>query len=471
MRLLPGPTLPHLLLGALAGAVLALLSLAGPAGAQGYGSAAVANVGPPEAALFPDLAALQDRLEEQGWMLRGQATFVLQGHPRFHSPYRGEGSLSPAANARNTLSTDLILGRRLWRGAEVIVNASVTRGFGLSNSTGAAAFPNNEAFRLGSTEPTFFVPRAFLRQTIGLSGDTVPDDEDPLRFNGPMPRERLTITVGKFSVWDIFDDNLYAHDARTQFLNWALVGAGAFDFSADARGWTYGAALEWENGVWAVRAGAFQVARRANGLFMDPSVTRAWQLIGQLDRFYEIGGRPGAARLLYGASRTRQSSWGELFDNGFGTFDRNPTGYRLKQMLAFNMEQALTSDLGAFLRLSWNDGRTENWMFTEMDRAVSAGLSLRGERWGRPADTVGIGGNVGWISAGRRRYLEAGGIGFITGDGRLNYSPELATEVFYDARIAPGLTMALDYQLIANPAYNADRGPVNVFSLRTRIAF
>jgi high affinity Mn2+ porin len=127
--------------------------------AQGYGSAGVANIGPPEAALFPDLAALQDRLEAQGWLVRGQATFVLQGNTRFRSPYRGDGSLSPAANARNTFSTDLVLGRQLWQGAEVIVDASITRGFGLSNSTGVAAYPNNEAFRLGSTEPNFYVPR------------------------------------------------------------------------------------------------------------------------------------------------------------------------------------------------------------------------------------------------------------------------------------------------------------------------
>ncbi len=212
--------------------------------AQGYGSAAVANIGPPEAALFPDLAALQDRLEEQGWMLRGQATFILQGHPAFRSPYRGAGSLKDVANARNTLSTDLVIGRQLWQGAEVIIDASVTRGFGLSNSVGVANFLNNEAFRLGSAEPSFFVPRAFFRQTIALSADMV-EDPDPLRFGTARPRERLIITLGKFSVWDIFDDNLYAHDARTQFLGWALVGAGAFDFAADARGWTEGAAVEW----------------------------------------------------------------------------------------------------------------------------------------------------------------------------------------------------------------------------------
>jgi high affinity Mn2+ porin len=337
---------------------------------------------------------------------------------------------------------------------------------------GVAAFPNNEAFRLGSTEPTIFVPRAFLRQTIGLSADTVPgDDDDQLRFRGPLPRERVTITAGKFSVWDIFDDNRYAHDARTQFMNWALVGAGAMDYAADARGWTNGIAVEWEDGTWGVRVGAFQVARRVNGLFLDPAPTRAWQVLAQLDHFHEINGRPGALRLIYGASRTRQSTWGEVFANGFETFEKNPSGYRLKQMLALNVEQELADDLGVFGRLSWNDGRTQNWMFTEMDRAVSAGLSLRGLRWRRPADTVGLAGNVGWASAGRRAYLAAGGIGFITGDGRLNGAAEYVVETYYDARAAPGVHAALGYQLVVNPAYNADRGPVHVFAARLRAAF
>jgi high affinity Mn2+ porin len=209
--------------------LIILLALTCSAAAQTgrFGSAGVPNIGPPEAALFPDLAALQDRLEDQGWMVRGQATFVLQGHPSFRSPYRGESSLAPAANARNTLSTDLILGRSLWQGAEVIFNPSVTRGFGVSNARGLAAFPNNEAFRLGSTEPTLYVPRFFFRQTIGLSADSVPSDDDPLRFSRPLPRERITITLGKFSTFDIVDDNRYAHDPRTQFLNWALVAGSA----------------------------------------------------------------------------------------------------------------------------------------------------------------------------------------------------------------------------------------------------
>ena len=259
-------------------AAMGMLATAGgpaPLRAEGFGSPGVPNIGPPEDALLPSLAALQDRLEEQGWLVRGQATLVLQGHPAFRSPYRGEGSLRPKAQARNTLSTDLLVGRRLWPGAEFVVDASITRGFGLSNSTGVAAFPNNEAFRLGTAEPTLFFPRVFLRQTFALSGDTAAGEDDPLRFGGPLPRERITLTLGKFSVWDIFDDNRYAHDALTQFLNWALVGAGAFDFAADARGWTEGVALEWDNGAWGLRGGAFRVARQVNGLFLDPAPTRA----------------------------------------------------------------------------------------------------------------------------------------------------------------------------------------------------
>jgi len=404
-------------------------------------------------------------------MLHGQATFVLQGHPGFRSPYRGEGSLKPEASAANTLSTDLIVGRRLWHGAEAVVDVSITRGFGLSNSTGVAAYPNNEAFRLGSSEPTLFVPRAFFRQTIALSAETADAEEDALRFDAPLPRERVTITVGKMSVWDIFDRNAYAHDARTQFLNWAMVGAGAVDYAADARGWTNGAAVEWDDGTWGLRAGAFQVSRRVNGLFLDPAPTRAWQLLGEVDRFHTLGGRPGAVRLILGLSRTRQSRWSEIDPADPETFDKNPSRYRVKQMAALNLEQEIAEDLGAFARLSWNDGRTQNWMFTEMDRAASAGLSLKGGRWGRPEDTVGLGGNIGWISAGRRRYLENGGIGFITGDGALRGGPEYALETYYDTAVAPGVNLALNLQHVVNPAYNRDRGPVTLLALRARVAF
>ncbi|HYF09189.1 MAG TPA: carbohydrate porin, partial [Acetobacteraceae bacterium] len=448
-----------------------LLALCASAAAQTRGTAAPIEQ-PNLDALFPRAEEWLEARERESWLIHGSANFIWQAHPRFRSPYRGPNSLGPQATQENTLSLDLVLGRRLWEGAEFIMVPQLSRGFGFSNARGVAAFPNGEAFRLGSTDPIGYFTRVFLRQTIALSGDTEGQDDDPMRFAGPLPRERITITVGKFSIWDVFDDNRYAHDPRTQFMNWALVGAGAFDFAADARGFTNGIAVEWENGHWSLRGGAFQVARDVNGLALDPTPLRGWQLVGQVDRFWEIEGRRGAARLLVGASRTNSARWRDLTavigDDAAAERLRN---YRVKWMAAFNVEQEVARGIGIFARLSWNDGRSQNWMFTEMDWAVSGGVSVSGVRWGRPGDTFGLAGNVGGLTRAHRRFLEAGGIGFLTGDGRLRYRPEAIAETYYDARIGPGVNAALGYQFIANPAYNADRGPVSVFSLRLRAAF
>ncbi len=450
-----------------------LALLAAPAAAQSTVRGTAGPIYQPNFdALIPGAEAWLERREQEGWLLRGSATFIQQAHPAFASPYAGPNSMSPKVAFENTLSVDLVIGRRLWEGAELILVPQTSRGYGFSNARGAAAFPNGEAFRLGSTEPIGYFTRIFLRQTIALSADSEGQDVDPMRFAGPLPRERITITAGKVSIWDFFDENRYAHDARTQFMNWTLVGAGAFDFAADARGYTNGLVLEWENGSWATRLGAFQVARDANGLALDPTPLRGWQVAGEVDRFWRIGERQGAARLLFGASRTNSARWnaltGAIDDPVAAEAVRN---YRVKWMLAANFEQEVAEGVGVFARLSWNDGRSQNWMFTEMDWAVSAGLSLGGENWNRPGDTFAIGGNVGGLSAPHRRFLEAGGIGFITGDGRLRYRPEAVLETYYDVRVGPGVNFALDYQLIMNPAYNADRGPVSVFGFRTHIAF
>lgn len=435
------------------------------------GSAAAQTAGPPES-LIPAAARLQQEQEAKGWLLHGQATFVMQYAPAFSSPYQGGSSLTPGDQARQTLSTDFIVGRKLWEGGEVIVNPQIFRGFGLSNGVGAAAFPNGEAFKTGGEQPQIFFAHLFLRQTFALSADTVPGDpEDLLRFNEPLARERITISAGKFSLFDFFDDNKYAHDARTQFLNWAMVAGAAFDFAADARGLANGIVAEYDNGTWGLRAGAFMVASRVNSLELDGEPLRHFQLAVEVDRFFKLGDRPGAVRLLYGFSRTASQSWDTLVAGGFYSQDRNPGGSSAKHMLAFNFEQEIADDIGIFGRASWNDGQSQNWMYTEQDTALSLGLSFGGNRWGRPKDTVGIATNIGWISDAHRRFLQAGGIGFIAGDGALNYRPEWASEVYYDVRVAPGLNIGLDYQYIANPGYNADRGPVHVLALRLHAQF
>ena len=206
---------------------------------------------------------------------------------------------------------------------------------------------------------------------------------------------------------------------------------------------------------------------------------RGQQLLLQLDHFLELGGRPGAVRLIGGVSHTRSSTWAELVADDIAATTVQPQGrYAQKRMAVLNLEQEVAEGIGVFARFSWNDGRSQDWMFTEMDRAASAGIVLDGVLWGRGADalhsggdSIGLAGNVGGISAPHRRFLEAGGIGFITGDGRLRYRPEVALEAYYDRHISHGLHVALNAQLVANPAYNADRGPVALLGLRLRTAF
>ena len=421
--------------------------------------------------LWPATEGPRERLEAMGWLVHGQATFVEQLRPGFRAPYDGPNSMQRATMQRNTFSSDIILGRSLWQGAEFVLDTQFSRGFGLSGTRGVAGFPNGEAFRIGSNDPRVTVTRAFIRQTIGLGGGEDAPDGDPLRFARPQPRERITITAGKFAVFDVFDDNRYAHDPRTQFLNWAFIAAGAVDWSNDAKGYTNGVAAEWENGTWALRGGAVQVARRVNSLSLDPQPFRGYQLLGQIDHFHTLAGRPGAIRLIGGYSRTRSQSWRELLADPDSTRENPRGGYRPKLMFALNMEQEIASELGVFARLSWNDGRNQQWMYTQMDWAISAGLSLAGGRWGRPADTVGLAANIGGISAPQRRFLEAGGVGFIIGDGRLNYRPERVIELYYDARVAAGTNVAANIQLVNNPGHNADRGPIVFLGLRARTAF
>ena len=457
--------------GSLAGVLLAGLALP---------HAALAQRGTAGPIYQPNLDALIDGgedwlagLEAKGWFLRGQATGVIQGKPAFRSPYQGDASLSPNGETRNTQSIDLVVGRRLWENAEIVAVPTVTRGFGLTNSLGVASFPNGEAFRLGTRDPVVWLSRLFIRQTVDLSYDAAGSDPDPMRFTGPLALERLTFTLGKVSVWDFFDDNRYAHDGRTQFMQWGLVGAGAFDFAADARGFTEGGVAEWENGTWAVRTGLFRVAREANGLDLEPRYLKGLQGLTQVERAWLANGRPGVLRLLGGWSHPRSARWGDLTQAVVaGQADTaNLRAFRTKAMVALNLEQEMTDDFGIFARLAWNNGREQNWMYTEMDWSVSGGVSVNGLRWNRPLDTIGVGFNLGGLSTDHQRFLEAGGVGFITGDGRLNYAPELVAETYYDMRLAPGLNLALDAQLVVNPAYNQDRGPVPVFAMRIHAAF
>jgi high affinity Mn2+ porin len=137
--------------------------------------------------------------------------------------------------------------------------------------------------------------------------------------------------------------------------------------------------------------------------------------------------------------------------------------------LGVNVEQTFSPDLGAFARAMWADGKTETYAFTEADRSMSIGAVLKGARWDRAGDAVGVALAGNLLSASHRAVLARGGLTFFLGDGRLNYASERIFETYYAWSVGRGLTLSFDFQRIRNPGYNADRGPASFVALRAHI--
>ncbi len=406
------------------------------------------------------------------WNFHAQSTFVGQAHSTFAAPVSGPNSLRNQWEFKRTLSLDLMMGRRLWAGAEVYVDGMMWQGFGLSDATGVAGFPNGESFRLGTQIPNVTFARAFLRQTISLGGESESVADDALQVAGTRDVSHLTFTIGKLSAKDLFDRNAYANDPRTQFLNWSLMANGAWDFPADALGYTSGAAVEWNEPKWAARAGTFLVPRYANGTSMDKSFTRSWSTVFELEHRHTLAERPGAVRGLVFLTQAQMGSYADtVADPALGGNILATRAWRRKFGFGLNAEQEIAPDLGVFLRAGWNDGQNQTWMFTDVDRTISTGLSLKGRAWGRAEDTIGVAGVVNGISLDHRRFLAVGGTGITVGDGSLNYAPEILLETYYDARLPWRTHAMLDFQFVTNPAYNRDRGPVPIVGARLHWEF
>ncbi|MDB5408566.1 MAG: OmpA-like transrane protein, partial [Rhodospirillales bacterium] len=394
-----------------------------------------AQWGTPSSPHTPENAAVgnpntgsQDTAQVRDWSLHGQMTGVYQGDFGFRSPYRGPNSLSGDEQWRETISATAYLGRRLWQGGELYFNPEFNQGFGLSHSLGIASFSSGEAQKAGFDTPKPNVARLFLRQTFGLGGATEAVEDDLNQIAGPVDVDRIVVTAGKFSIVDIFDDNQYAHDARTQFLNVALEDSVAYDYPADAKGYTDGVAVELNRKTWALRGGWFLEPKIANTRNLEPRFWKRFGSVAELETRHELWGAPGKLRFLVFANRAPMANLRQAlaFARLNGTVpDFAPVRRdRWKAGVAFNFEQAVTDDLGVFSRLSWNDGKTEGWAFTDIDAGVSAGISLKGTSWGRKADTVGFGSAANFLSSAHQAFFAAGGTGIFVGDGRLNYSPE-----------------------------------------------
>jgi high affinity Mn2+ porin len=427
---------------------------------------------PPSIPVTPEQA---EQVQREDWAIHGQATITWELQPAFRSPYQGPHSLSPDANGRETIDATLYAGIRPWPGAEIWINPEVDQGFGLSNTFGAAGYPSGEAFKLGKVDPYFLVQRGFLRQTINLGGENEKLEPDLNQLGGTQTANRLVFTIGKYSIVDIFDTNTYAHDPRNDFLNWSIIDQGAFDYAANSWGYTYGAAGEWYQDWWTVRAGVFDLSQAPNTAALSNGFGQR-QFLAELEERHRLWDQPGKLKLLYWLTRGNLGTYLDAVALGAATGQTPSTGavrrFRTKDGVGLNLEQQLAPDFGLFARASLSQGTVEEVDFTDINQSISAGLSLTGSRWGRPDDTVGLAGAINRISHQGKLYLAAGGLGGIIGDGQLpNAGPEQILEAYYRIAVFSFAHVAFDYQFINHPAYNHDRGPVSIFGLQLHLRY
>ncbi len=452
-----------------------LLALACPVAALAQTTASLATPGLfPSATLVP---ADGGEIPEDAYQLKGQVTYIAQRKPSFNSAYTlpGFNSLSPQSEVSHTATATGYLGVRLWCGAAFYVNGEAVIGVPFSNLQGLAAVPNSEVQKASGPNPLFYMPRAYLQQTWSLGGEREQVSSGLNQLAGSVQSRRLVLSVGKLSVMDIFDGNAYAHDGRRDFFNWVNVAGGAYDYAADVRGYSIGAALEGYYDAWAIRAGRFMEPRESNGLQLNFSIATFHGDQVEVEHSHELGGLPGKLRALAFRNVALMGRFDDALayaaQNGGNPDVANVRHLNTKYGYVLGMDQEVAKDVGVFARLSWNNGQTEMFSYTEVERSASLGASVNGKRWRRDGDTVGAAYTVNELSKVHQDYLAASGTGFLIGDGRLDYHPEKLTEIYYSLNVRRKTWITANWQHVANPAYNADRGPVDIFGVRVHAEF
>jgi len=414
----------------------------------------------------------------EDWQAKFQTTYIWQKSPGFPAAYSGQNSLSDQRQSGYTFTATAFLGARTWQGGELYLNAEAGQGDPLSGLLGLGGFTNGEATKVSGTKIKGYLQRLFLRQTWNLGGESEYLESDINRMAGAVDKNRVVLTVGNFSTLDVFDGNAYAKDPRLHFLNWSNMSYSAFDYAADARGFGWGFAGEWYQGDWVLRFGRMTGPKEPNGLDIDYNIFKQYGDQIELEHDHQIADQPGKVRLLAWRDKAVLATWQDAGAWYVSHPDGNPQAIfyvrnnaHTKYGLGINIEQAVTGNLGLFMRAMRADGRTETYAFTEADGSFATGLSLKGGDWGRAGDIFGLSWMRNTLSTGRRQYLELGAISYFIGDGALNYRPESILETYYNWKVMRGLWLSADYQHIANPAYNADRGPADIGSLRFHAEF
>ena len=482
---------------ACAGAVVSVVLAARTASAQADPPAAHDD------AQFDIMNVLSNRglhdLNHERWNAYGQFTYISSFKLPFQAPYTNANgsnhSLGPDYERSFTASLTLFLGAKLWHGAEAYVNPELISERPLSGLTGiGGSIQNFELQKQGSETPQVYRARLFLRQTFDLGGKKVVLVSNPNQLGTTVSTRRLVLTFGNFTALDVFDKNNVIGDARRGFLNMAFMTHSSWDFPADARGYTYGLAgeLYWDD--WVVRAGRFLPPQVPNSSSID---FRFWDVYGdafELEHDHVLSGQPGVVRVLVYRNRT----FSGRFDDAIAAFQAGPgknagdcpsTSYNYgsrnftapdlcwvrrnnsKLGIGVNLEQYLAKDVGVFARAMISDGQSEVDAFNPADRDLSVGALAKGTLWRRPFDVTGLGFALAWISDVHAKYLAMGGVDGFVGDGHLHQAPEAVLDAFYAVNLFKAIWLTADYQLLMNPGFNRDRGPVHILGARGHAEF
>jgi hypothetical protein len=413
--------------------------------------------------------------EPEAWNAHVQATYISQSKEAMTSPYAGPHSLSGAAEGSYSLTATAAFGWRPLDHTELYFDAEGAQGDPLSGLQGLAQFTNGEMARSSGPTPVFYRARLFVRQTVPLGDETEAVESAANQLAGPLAKHRLVLSAGFVPVQDIFDGNAYAHDPRTQFMNLAFMTYTAWDYPADARGYTWGAAAELVDEAWALRIGRFAQPKEPNGKALDSDIAEHYGDSVELEHRVDLlPGQAGTVHLLAFRNRALMARYDDALALAEATEsvpDLPPVRTRDQVKFGFGaaLEQPLADDLGVFGRAMWADGQTETYAFAESDRSLSAGAVMQGMRWGRGKDAVGLAFGQSFIAQAHRTYLERGGLTFFLGDGRLDYRPEQVLEAYYLLTPFDHAGLAFDMQRIGHPGYNADRGPATLFAIRLHV--
>ena len=415
--------------------------------------------------------------------LHGQTTYINQRYNNFTSSYSGLNSLAAQKSMSYTWSGTLFFGARLAPNTDVYFNPEVVSGVAFSGLTGLGGFTNGEATKSNGLNAKFYSARAFVRHTINQEGDKVLLENEANQITQTVSSNRVVVTAGQFSTLDIFDDSRYAKDPRVQFMNWGNMTYLAYDYAADARGYSTGLAGEWYLNNWVLRASRMLAPKRPNGRDLSWQVFNTYGDQVEVERQHHIGDLEGKVSILAYRNKMILARFSDatnyvIANNAQGSQAINNvrTNYQYKTGVGIHGEQALTKDMGIYMRAFTSDGHTETMSFTEADNSISVGMGMNGTRWGRPHDSIGISMMQNGLSSFRRGYLQAGGVSYFIGDyagpgQTISYRPERIGEVYYNATVIKNVLAGLNFQHISNPAYNSARGPVNIVSFRIHAEF